>query len=182
MVWGAWLFIFSSVLEKLITLFTIQKISVTLLSLSIWNLHNLRNQRATFTPTDCTDDTESFCNLNYNICGYPRNLWEILSTRSTQILLFALNQATCILSCCFRNVCFIFRFGNKGMGGRRYLDNFAFNVFVSWHITIRSAITLMVQEPTLIMALALTIIKTVQPHDLTTVVSGLVVWIFGDSG
>lgn len=60
MVWGAWLFIFSSVLEKLITLFTIQKMSVTLLSLSIWNLHNLRNQRATFMPTDCTDDTDFF--------------------------------------------------------------------------------------------------------------------------
>ena len=93
-------------------------------------------------------------------------------------LLFDLNHATCILSCCFRNVCFIFRFGNKGMDGRRYLDNFAFHVFVSWHITIRLAITLMVQEPTLIMALALTIIKTVQPHDRTTVVSGLVVWWF----
>ena len=61
------------------------------------------------------------------------------------------------------------------MDGRRYLDNFAFHVFASWHITIRLAITLMVQEPTLIMALALTIIKTVQPHDRTTVVSGLVV-------
>ena len=60
MVWGAWLFIFSSVLEKLIKLFTIQKMSVTLLSLSIWNLHNLRNQRDTFMPTDCTEATDFF--------------------------------------------------------------------------------------------------------------------------